>query len=129
MPFNMLSCKAPDAVCHHQQALSASQCLFLTALPVADKSPPTDTARWCRPVFSFSSACTAVQPPNFQPVMQHLVSVSIIGTHDDMTDESLSSTVHQEMGQWFGDKQTADWKLLKVYRIPFAQPSQVRQTR
>ena len=45
-----------------------------------------------------------------------------------MTDESLSSTVHQEMSQWFGDKQTADWKLLKMYRVPFAQPNQVGQT-
>ena len=60
--------------------------------------------------------------------MQHLVSVSVIGTHDDMTDESLSSAVHQEMSQWFGDKQTADWKLLKVYRVSFAQPNQVRLT-
>ena len=56
---------------------------------------------------------------------QHLVSVSVIGSHDDMTDESLSSAVHQEMSQWFGDKQTADWKLLKVYRVSFAQPNQV----
>ena len=63
-----------------------------------------------------------------QLVMQHLVSVSVIGSHDDMTDESLSSTVHQEMSQWFGDKQTADWKLLKVYRVPFAQPNQVTET-
>ena len=59
-------------------------------------------------------------------VMQHLVSVSIIGSHDDMTDDALSSAVHQEMSQWFGAKQTDDWKLLRVYRVPFAQPSQVR---
>ena len=57
--------------------------------------------------------------------MQHLVSVSVIGSHDDMTDESLSSAVHQELTQWFGEKQTADWKMLKVYRVPFAQPNQV----
>lgn len=57
--------------------------------------------------------------------MQHLVSVSVIGSHDDLTDESLSSAVHEEMSQWFGDKQTADWKLLKVYRVSFAQPNQV----
>lgn len=58
-------------------------------------------------------------------VMQHLVSVSVIGSRDDMTDESLSSAVHQEMSHWFGDEQTADWKLLKVYRVSFAQPNQV----
>ncbi len=57
--------------------------------------------------------------------MQHLVSVSIIGSHDDMTDDALSSAVHQEMSQWFGAKQTDDWKLLRVYRVSFAQPNQV----
>ena len=57
--------------------------------------------------------------------MQHLVSVSIIGSCDDMTDDALSSAVHQEMSQWFGAKQTDDWKLLRVYRVPFAQPNQV----
>lgn len=58
-------------------------------------------------------------------VMQHLVSVSIIGSHDDMTDDALSSAVHQEMSHWFGAKQTDDWKLLRMYRVPFAQPNQV----
>ena len=87
----------------------------------------TGSVCWCQPVFSFSSTCIAYQPLSFQLVTQSLVSVSIIGTHDDMTDESLSSTVYQEMSQWFGDKQTADWKLLKVYRVPFAQPNQVKQ--
>lgn len=62
--------------------------------------------------------------PSYAPSGQHLVSVSVIGSHDDMTDEALSSAVHQEMSQWFGDEQTADWKLLKVYRISFAQPNQ-----
>lgn len=57
--------------------------------------------------------------------MQHLVSVSIIGSHDDMTDDALSSAVHQEMSHWFGANQTDDWKLLRVYRVPFAQPNQV----
>ncbi|KAL0037498.1 hypothetical protein WJX77_000310 [Trebouxia sp. C0004] len=62
--------------------------------------------------------------PSYAPSGQHLVSVSIIGSHDDMTDDALSSAVHQEMSQWFGAKQTDDWKLLRVYRVPFAQPNQ-----
>ena len=57
--------------------------------------------------------------------LQHLVSVSIIGTHDDKADDALSATVQQEMSQWFGGKQTDDWELLRVYRVPFAQPNQV----
>lgn len=56
--------------------------------------------------------------------MQHLASVSIIGTQDDKSDEQLSSAVHTEMEQWFGSNQVADWQLLKVYRVAFAQPNQ-----
>lgn len=41
-----------------------------------------------------------------------------------MSDEELASAVQKEMEQWFGSKQVADWQLLKVYRIPFAQPNQ-----
>ena len=54
------------------------------------------------------------------------MSVSIIGTQDDKPDDALSATVQQEMSQWFGGKQTDDWELLRVYRVPFAQPNQVQ---
>ena len=57
--------------------------------------------------------------------MQHLASVSIIGIQEGKSDEELASAVQQEMDQWFGSSQVADWQLLKVYRIPFAQPNQV----
>ena len=50
--------------------------------------------------------------------------MSIIGTQDDKSDEQLSSAVHKEMEQWFGSSQVADWQLLKVYRVSFAQPNQ-----
>ena len=50
--------------------------------------------------------------------------MSIIGTQDSLSDEQLSSAVQKEMEQWFGSSQVADWQLLKIYRIPFAQPNQ-----
>ena len=29
------------------------------------------------------------------------------------------------MAEWFGQDEVASWQLLRVYRIPFAQPNQV----
>ena len=29
------------------------------------------------------------------------------------------------MAEWFGHDEVASWQLLRVYRIPFAQPNQV----
>jgi histone acetyltransferase MYST1 len=47
------------------------------------------------------------------------------------TDPSLCSVaraqVRQQLGGWFGTGEVATWKLLRVYRIPFAQPSQARR--
>ena len=57
---------------------------------------------------------------------QTLVSVSTIGTQSQMSEAELAEAVRQELGGWFGVDQVASWKLLRSYRIPFAQPNQVR---
>ena len=57
--------------------------------------------------------------------VQALVSVSTIGTQPEMSDEQLAEAVKAEMATWFGADQTATWQLLRIYRIPFAQPNQV----
>lgn len=59
--------------------------------------------------------------------MQTLVSVSTIGTQDDMSDEELALASKAELAQWYGRAETDTWELLRVYRIPFAQPNQARQ--
>lgn len=53
------------------------------------------------------------------------MSVSTIGTQDQLGDEALAEAVKAELGAWFGAAQVAGWRHLKTYRIPFAQPSQV----
>jgi hypothetical protein len=53
------------------------------------------------------------------------VSVSTIGTLPSMTDAQLAEAVKAELGQWFGQDEVGSWQLLRVYRIPFAQPNQV----
>ena len=57
---------------------------------------------------------------------QALVSVSTIGTQDDMSDEQLAEAAKAELAAWFGEQHTATWELLRIYRIPFAQPNQAR---
>lgn len=42
-----------------------------------------------------------------------------------MTDESLESEVRKQLGKWFGSFEVSSWVLLRIYRIPFAQPNQV----
>ena len=58
-------------------------------------------------------------------LLQHLVSLSTIGTHDELSDDQLASQAKQQMAEWFGPQLVDDWQLLKVYRIFYAQPPQV----
>lgn len=42
-----------------------------------------------------------------------------------MSDAQLAHAVKAELGQWFGSDEVSGWQLMRVYRIPFAQPNQV----
>ena len=57
---------------------------------------------------------------------QTLVSLSTVGTKPEMSDNELAEKCKAEMAQWFGAEEVASWQLLRVYRIPFAQPNQVQ---
>eukprot|EP00210_Caulerpa_lentillifera_P005742 g5490.t1 len=61
---------------------------------------------------------------SYAPVGETLVSVSILGTHDEMSDADLESAVRKELGKWFGSFEVSSWVFLRIYRIPFAQPNQ-----
>lgn len=52
------------------------------------------------------------------------MSVSTIGTFDGQSDDSLAEEVKAELEPWFG-RSVSEWKLLRNYRIPYAQPNQV----
>ncbi len=49
--------------------------------------------------------------------------MSTIGAFEGRSDESLAEEVKTELQAWFGDS-VAEWKLLRNYRIPYAQPNQ-----
>ncbi len=66
--------------------------------------------------------------PSYAPAGQALVSASVLGTHDGMSDEQLFAAVKQELGGWFGAQEVASWQPLRLYRIPFAQPNQAPPT-
>ncbi|XP_074292606.1 15-cis-phytoene desaturase, chloroplastic/chromoplastic [Silene latifolia] len=53
-----------------------------------------------------------------------LVSVTLIGLYDDVSDQELISRVLQELSSWFGESVVREWKYLRTYRIRFAQPNQ-----
>lgn len=60
-----------------------------------------------------------------------LVSVSVVGGGGggggggpERSDEELAAEVLLELGGWFGPEEVRSWKLLRAYRIEFAQPDQ-----
>ncbi|GAB4818232.1 hypothetical protein N2152v2_005278 [Parachlorella kessleri] len=64
----------------------------------------------------------------YAPQGQALVSISTIGTHDELSDGDLEAAVRREAGEWFGAAEVAAWRHLRTYRIPFAQPNQAPPT-
>jgi phytoene dehydrogenase-like protein len=63
--------------------------------------------------------------PSYAPAGKTLVSVSVVGV-PRYSDARLNQLVRQQLSGWFGEAAVAKWQLLKVYRIPYAQPKQVR---
>ena len=43
-----------------------------------------------------------------------------------MSDDELADKCKAEIAQWFGAEEVSSWQLLRIYRIPFAQPNQVQ---
>lgn len=65
--------------------------------------------------------------PSYAPPGQALVSVSVIGVPDE-DDTAIEAKVRTELSAWFGANQVSGWRLLRVYRIPYAQPNQEAPT-
>ncbi|GLC46739.1 hypothetical protein PLESTB_001358300 [Pleodorina starrii] len=66
--------------------------------------------------------------PSYAPPGQTLVSVSTVGTFDQLSDSALEAEVRQQLSGWFGAGEVASWSHLRTYRIPFAQPNQAPPT-
>jgi len=70
-----------------------------------------------------SQVSSAYAPPG-----KSLASVTLVGcvaSSSSLSDDiQLGKTVLEQLEQWWGKEVVAEWKLLKVYRIPYAQPAQ-----
>lgn len=63
--------------------------------------------------------------PSYAPDGHHLASVSLIGNYKEYDDKQLISLVKQELQvRWFPEAKVDQWRPLRVYRIPYAQPCQ-----
>jgi phytoene dehydrogenase-like protein len=61
--------------------------------------------------------------PSYAPEGKHLLSVSVIG-EPRLTDEQMVSRARREIGSHFKDARAEEWRLIRIYRIPWAQFSQ-----
>ncbi|PIN06024.1 Amine oxidase [Handroanthus impetiginosus] len=66
--------------------------------------------------------------PSYAPPGKALVSISLIGLYDDVSDEELVKRVVEELSGWFGETAVRSWRFLRTYRIGFAQPNQCPPT-
>lgn len=65
--------------------------------------------------------------PMYAPPGKHLLSCSVVGAANlakYSTDRDLEAAVRDDLTEFFGGAFVGGLRLLKVYRIPFAQPSQ-----
>jgi phytoene dehydrogenase-like protein len=60
----------------------------------------------------------------YAPPGRALVSVSTIGTRPELDDAALEGGVRRELSEWFGQSSVGQWRHLRTYRIPYAQPPQ-----
>jgi hypothetical protein len=61
---------------------------------------------------------------SYAPTGRSLASITLVGDLDSLTDLQLETITRGELMQWWGDAISA-WSLLKIYRVPYAQPAQM----
>lgn len=62
--------------------------------------------------------------PSYGPPGKGLVSVTLIGLFEDVSDDDLTVRVVRELSGWFGESVVGSWKHLRTYRVKYAQPNQ-----
>lgn len=60
--------------------------------------------------------------PGYAPAGQHLISATVLGLPQG---EDLEAEARAQLTRWFGS-QAGDWRLLRTYRIPEAQPEEAQ---
>ncbi|XP_021750953.1 15-cis-phytoene desaturase, chloroplastic/chromoplastic-like [Chenopodium quinoa] len=100
-------------------------CLYFTS--DMDKIPTSDPVLYLNGsgrgivnnMFFATNVARSYGPPN-----KALVSTTLIGLYDDVSDDELIGRVVRELLGWFGESIVGSWKHLRTYRVKFAQPNQ-----
>ncbi len=61
--------------------------------------------------------------PTYAPPRKHLLSLTVLGDPSE-DDEVVAERARSEVATWFPNHNLSRWKLLALYRIPFAQFAQ-----
>jgi phytoene dehydrogenase-like protein len=83
---------------------------------ISEESPSTTTINnLCFP---------SIVSDSYAPEGKSLASVTVVGMASGTSDTSLDQEVRKQLGEWFPQTVVDEWELLRIYRIPYAQPSQ-----
>lgn len=112
-----------------KKPVRSTVCLYFTANP--DEIPVRDPVLFLNGsgqgivnnMFFVTNVAPSYAPPN-----KALISVSLIGLYEDVSEDELVLKVIEELSGWFGDKMVKEWKHLRTYRIEYAQPNQCPPT-
>ena len=61
---------------------------------------------------------------SYAPSGKSLMSVTLVGDLEAVPDSVLEKKTRDELSAWWGDS-AYEWKLLRIYRVPYAQPAQM----
>lgn len=62
--------------------------------------------------------------PTYGPPGKALISVSLIGSFEGISDDDLTAEVVRELSGWFKGSEVGSWRHVRTYRVKFAQPNQ-----
>ena len=86
----------------------------------AFEAPSVDESRVNINNICFPSEVSA----SYAPPGKSLASVTLVGDLEALSDAMLEKKVRDQMAEWWGES-PKEWTLLRIYRVPFAQPAQI----
>ncbi|CAM8987121.1 unnamed protein product [Rhodiola kirilowii] len=119
----------PDTVKVNKKPVRSTVCLYFSAAQA--RIPTRDPILYLngtgQGIINNMFFATNVAP-SYAPEGKALVSVSLIGSYDDVPDDELVVRVAGELCEWFGSEMVRSWTHLRTYRVGYAQPNQCPPT-
>ncbi|KAF8411548.1 hypothetical protein HHK36_004102 [Tetracentron sinense] len=111
----------------HKRSARSTVCLYFSAEQAPVREPVLFLNGSGKGIVNNMFFATNVAP-TYGPPGKTLVSVSVIGMCEGVSDEDLTAEVVRELSGWFGVRVVDSWRHLRTYRIAFAQPGQIPPT-